>query len=219
LAGVFYAVGRVRPTAKPLHPYGQLMHGRLWRTGLDDRSGASWLDEPGDDQVLVRFSRAVGLPLPLPDIFGIALRAPAGAGCGDLLFATTGLGRASRFLLRPVRSRDAGTYSTLLPYRSPRGPVLLAARPEAGDSRFSLACALGTGPWQPFASLEIAGQSDPGDADPLLSFDPVLNCLPGLEPYDWVRRVREGAYAAARRSRGERVDAPFTLPGPIRASV
>jgi hypothetical protein len=40
-----------------------------------------------------------------------------------------------------------------------------------------------------------------------------------LEPYDWVRRVREGAYAAARRSRGERVDAPFTLPGPIRASV
>jgi hypothetical protein len=34
-----------------------------------------------------------------------------------------------------------------------------------------------------------------------VSFDPVRNVLPGLAPYDWVRRLREPAYLTARRSR------------------
>jgi hypothetical protein len=43
----------------------------------------------------------------------------------------------------------------------------------------------GTGPWLPFATLEITQTTCRGhDVD--LSFDPVLNVVPGLETYDWL---------------------------------
>jgi hypothetical protein len=46
---------------------------------------------------------------------------------------------------------------------------------------------------------------DPVDeADTPVSFEPVGNLLPGLETYDWVRRLRAPAYRTARRSRGDR---------------
>ena len=86
-----------RPAAKPLHPKGSVMRGTLHRFGAEDRTGAAWLDQAGDDQVLVRQSRAVGLPSPVPDIFGLAVRVPTEGGRhGDLLFASTGLGRLTR---------------------------------------------------------------------------------------------------------------------------
>jgi hypothetical protein len=37
-----------------------------------------------------------------------------------------------------------------------------------------------------------------------MTFDPMAHFLPGLEPYEWVAHLREGAYAAARRARGDR---------------
>ena len=83
-----------RPAAKPLHPRGSVVRGTLRRTGAAERTGAAWLDDAGEDSVLVRQSRAVGLPAPVPDIFGLALRVPTGEGRhGDLLLASTGLGR------------------------------------------------------------------------------------------------------------------------------
>jgi hypothetical protein len=39
-----------------------------------------------------------------------------------------------------------------------------------------------------------------------VSFDPILNQLPGLRPYAWVATLREGAYAAARRARASRAE-------------
>ena len=36
----------------------------------------------------------------------------------------------------------------------------------------------------------------------LLSFEPARNVLPGLEVYEWVRRLRQPAYTTARASRG-----------------
>jgi hypothetical protein len=45
------------------------------------------------------------------------------------------------------------------------------------------------------------GPTLPGEQ---VSFDPVLNRLPGLEQYDLVARLRLPAYHAARRSRSER---------------
>ena len=61
-----------RPAAKPLHPRGSVVRGALHRFGAAARTGAPWLDRTGDDRVLVRQSRAVGLPAPVPDIFGLA---------------------------------------------------------------------------------------------------------------------------------------------------
>jgi hypothetical protein len=190
----------VRPAAKPLHPRGSVVGGTLHRFGAEDKAGAAWLDQAGDDHVLVRQSRAVGLPAPVPDIFGLAIRVPTEAGRpGDLLFASTGLGRLTRFTLTPARSPYTRPMTTLLPYRTPAGAVLLSAVfPD--EHKVALAWAIGAGPWHPFAELLLHG--DPADeADLRLSFDPVENLVPGLETYEWVRRLREPAYATARRSR------------------
>lgn len=189
-----------RPAAKPLHPRGSVVRGTLHRRGAEDTTGAAWLDQAGDDHVLVRQSRAVGLPAPAPDIFGLAVRVPTEGGrYGDLLFASTGLGRLTRFTLTAARSPYRRPFTTLLPYRAPAGAVLLSAVFH-DETTVELAWATGTGPWHRFAELRL--HDDPVDAADLpLSFDPVTNTLPGLDSYDWVRRIREPAYTTARRSR------------------
>jgi len=200
LATTTSLLGRIRPTARPLHPRGQVLPATLTRFGSDPGCGVPWIDEAGSDPGLVRLSRALGLPPSLPDIHGLALRILVGPdGCADLLLATTGLGSVSRFLLVPTRRPRTRPLSTLLPYRSPTGPVLLAALPTR-PGRYDLAWARATGGWHRFAELVLA----PGDRrDEALSFDPVTHPLPGLPGYAWVRRLRRPAYASARGARGE----------------
>lgn len=200
LGVTFYLAGRVRPASKPLHPRGRLVFGHLIRRGVTPATGVRWLDEEGVDDVLVRLSRATGLPTYLPDIHGLALRTPVSPGRhGDLLFATTGTGRLTRFMLTAARSTDERPYTTLLPYRTPKGAVFLAALPQ-DPGRLELACASTAGEWRIFGELTLM-EADAVDVDPVIAFDPMLNTIPGLEPYEWVRRLREGAYAGARRSR------------------
>lgn len=189
-----------RPAAKPLHPRGSVFQGTLHRFGAQDRTGAGWLDQVGDDRVLVRLSRAIGLPAPVPDVHGLAIRVPTEGGHhGDLLFASTGLGRLTRFTLTAAQLPFRRPLTTLLPYRTPVGAVLVSAVFH-GENRVELAWAIRSGVWHPFAELLL--HKDPFDeADVPVSFDPVANSLPGLEPYDWVRRLREPSYATARRSR------------------
>jgi hypothetical protein len=190
----------VRPAAKPLHPDGAVVRGTLHRYGGGQRSGVRWLDEPGEDDVLVRQSRAVGLPDPAPDIFGVAIRVPRpDGGHGDLLFASTGLGRVTRYTLTASRSPYGRPLTTLLPYRSPAGPVLLAAT-WSSETELSLAWARGSGSWQGFGDLTLHGDPIEGP-DAEISFDPLRHELPGLANYDAVRRLREPAYLTARRTR------------------
>ncbi len=198
LAGLTRLVAALRPAAKPLHPRGDLVTGRLTRRGLAVPVGVLWLDEPGVDDVLVRRSRAVGLPEGFPDIHGLAVRVPlAGGGHGDLLLAMTGSGRLSRFVLTVGRTPYSRPLTTLLPYRTPAGPRLIRA--VACDAQsYRLAVAAPGGAWLELGLLELAATSGP---DPTLSFDPVRHPIPGLETYEWVRRLREPAYATARRSR------------------
>lgn len=194
------ALVAARPAAKPLHPRGTVVRGTLHRTGSDESTGIAWLDGPGDDQVLVRQSRAVGLPSPAPDIFGLALRVPTpGGGHGDLLFASTGLGRLTRFTLTAGLSPYGRPLTTLLPYRTPAGPVVLSAT-FRDERSVSLAWAVGTGPWHRFAELRLDDAPASG-ADAAVSFDPVRNVVPGLDVYPWVRRLREPSYSTARASR------------------
>ena len=188
----------LRPAAKPLHPEGAVVSGTLTRRGSQPPSGVAWLDGTGTDEVLVRQSRAVGFPDVLPDVFGLALRIPVTDDThGDLLLATTGRGRWTRFLLTPRRSpyRPVGT---LLPYRTSAGGVVLTAQ-YRDRTTLELAWAVGAGPWRPFAELRLHAPTDGPDQP--VSFDPVLNRLPGLETYEWVRRMREPSYRTARSSR------------------
>lgn len=202
LRGLFGLVGLVRPAAKPLHPAGSLHAATVNRTGLrDDLTGVAWIDEVGTTDATVRLSRATGLPAPLPDIHGLAVRMTRSSdgGDADILFATTGLGRVTRFVLAPSLAADRRAYTTLLPYRSPSGPLLLAAVPRRDSARFDLACATLGGAWRTFGDLHV--HPDAGATGDRLSFDPVLNQLEGLAYYPWLTRLREGAYSAARWSR------------------
>ena len=188
----------LRPAAKPFHPRGHVVTATLRRFGAEPTTGSEWLDTAGVDEVLVRQSRAIGLPAPLPDIFGLAVRVPIDEGYGDLLLASTGLGQLTRYALTAARSPQRRPMTTLLPYRTPAGPVLLSAV-FRDETTIELSWAVRSGDWHRFAELSLA--EAPGEEpDQMVSFDPVKNELPGLQTYDWVRRLREPAYLTARRS-------------------
>lgn len=205
LAALFRAVGELRRD-RALHPRG-VSAAALVRTTGRAASGLTWLDEEGATEVTVRFSRATGLPRPLPDIHGVAVRVPGSAlgrvAPADLLFAGTGDSRLGRFLLVPRLRPDVGPLTTLLPYRSARGPLLLRLVPTGGSrdddpvpAGYALSYAVGTGPWREVGDLRV-GALLPEPVD-RVRHDPVLNLLPGTRQYGFVARLREPSYRAAR---------------------
>ena len=207
LAAATQAVASLRPARKPLHPDGDVVAGRIYRSGSDEKTGVAWLEEAGEDDVIVRLSRAIGLPRVLPDVHGLAIRVPArrdNAGddtcpaAGDLLFATTGRGRVTRFVLTMSRNPRGRPLTTLLPYETDTGPVLLAADGSTGGDTYDLSWARPAGDWNHFAVLRLSTRHSD---DTRLSFDPVRRQIPGLRQYPAVTRLREPAYLRARRSR------------------
>ncbi|MGZ4640485.1 MAG: hypothetical protein ACXV2J_15665 [Actinomycetes bacterium] len=197
LAGATGALGAARQRTKPLHPEGQIRRATVTRTGSPVRAGVPWLDDTGRDDALVRVSRGIGLPDRLPDIHGLALRLD-GPERGDVLFASTGLGRLTRFVLLPSATPHSRPLTTLLPYRAPRGGLVLAAVPDS-ERTFELHWAGPVGPWHRFGRLELG---EPLGDDTRVSFDPVLHVPAGLQQYGWVKRLREPAYWTARARSG-----------------
>lgn len=197
LSATIRAVSALRPARKPLHPEGAVVAGVLDRRGSAVPTGSPWVDEPGRDEVVVRLSRAIGLPESVPDIHGLAMRVPMLAGEGDLLFASTGWGRVGRFVLTFGSDPQSRPMTTLLPYRTDEGPVLLGVR-ATEPQLYEMSWCRPRGEWHPFAELRLSGDQAPDQA---ISFDPVRNQLPGLTQYPWVRRLREPSYRTARRSR------------------
>jgi hypothetical protein len=197
----------------PLHRKGSVFDAVLRRNGTAHPCGSAWLDLPGEDQGVARLSRAVGLPSGVPDILGLALRfGDPGGPRHDLLLASTGLGPVTRFMLQPRQDPLDTTYSCLLPYAGPGGPLVLAAAPAVTPRRkaegspgaargrrltFHMLVAALRGRWQEFGRLELTVRAG-GEPDPPLRFDPILNPLPDLGWYPALVRLREPAYAAAR---------------------
>jgi len=200
LAGATRALAWLRPADKPLHPEGVTLLGRIDRLGSAPPSGVPWLDDVGQDEVLVRLSRAVGLPAPLPDIHGLAIRLVSDEHPGDVLLASTGWGRLGRFVLTMGRRPESRPLTTLLPYRTAAGPVVLGAR-ATDSASYQLSWAPYDGDWRPFATLELSGEQA---LDQEISFDPVRRQVPGLAQYPVVVHLREPSYLWARRSRQRR---------------
>lgn len=194
IAGLFRTVAALR-SAKALHPRGAVVEGTLVRSGLRRATGVPWIDEPGVDEVLVRFSRGGGLPEPLPDVHGIALRTTSPDGDPwDLLLATT-LGRRVPW---PRRRAEGVLHSSIAAFAAPCGPLLVGARSHEGG--YLLAVAAPRGPWRVFAALHL--DRDPARApDRTLPFEPVLHAVPGLAIPPWWQRVREPGYAGSREGR------------------
>lgn len=190
LAGTFRALGAIRRGPKALHPEGRISEATLTIHGDGPPLGVPLLDEAGEHPCRVRLSRATGVPAPLPDVLGVALR----LADGDLLFASTGRGRVGRHLLVARRGHRDGLLSTLLPLKAPVGPVMLGLEPAAGGYRFLVSSPGGR--WQERGRLDI-GMAGPDD--PTLRFDPVNRTPSGLQQYDVVRRLRAPSYRRGRR--------------------
>jgi len=204
------AIARVR-SGKPMHPRGAVFDAVLERHGATPPFGVPWLDDVTSDPVVVRLSRSVGIPAPLPDVLGLAIRLGGDTAPVDLLLSSTGRGRWSRLVPVPRIGADA-TYSSIMAYGSAAGPVRIGALPEAsgipsdpepaadaatrGGVVFTLAAALGRGEWRPFARLRSTGARGP--LDPALRFDAVQNPPPGLTADGPMARFRRPAYATAR---------------------
>ncbi|MFF7684260.1 hypothetical protein ACFZA2_16040 [Microbacterium sp. NPDC007973] len=214
LSAAFGLLQRVRHP-RPIHSRGVVLSGEMRWIPDAAPSGIAFIDDaPGSPvRVVARVSRSLGLPAPLPDIIGLALRIDVDGTACDLELASTGWNVPGRFLLLPHRRPERARLGTLLPYRSPRGAVLLIARTGAGRpaateprlldaargaSRSSswiltLGHATPTGPWHPFAHLHL--RLDPDQDGRGLRFDAVRRPIPGARSYAWVRAARQPSYA------------------------
>ncbi|WP_309107870.1 SRPBCC family protein [Arthrobacter sp.] len=218
---IFKALKIVRPE-RPIHPKGTLLTGELTKEGPGNTdslrhirsSGVPWIDLPGRHAVTARHSRSIGFPPPLPDILGLALRLEDDGGPEDVLFATTGWSWPARFALLPRRDPGKATFTTLMPYKGARGPVLLGlttespgtaahgtapsgTQPSADDWVLAMHYARPSGPWIRFGTLTL--RPAPAAEDTGLRFDPVLNPLKSAGTYTWTRRLRAPAYGIARQ--------------------
>ncbi|WP_298457154.1 hypothetical protein [uncultured Cellulomonas sp.] len=203
---------------RPMHAVGRTYHAVVRWSGTGEPSGVPWLDAPRERPALVRFSRGAGLPAWAPDVQGVAVRVVEDdGGRTDVLLSSTGLRGAARYGLVPRRSPFSGPSSTLMPFRGPRGPLVLAVQPAAASARplpagssgrrdaatalpgssWTLLWSGTTGPWRPFAVLDVL--TDAGsDTDRGTRFHPIGASPPGLPSYRWAAALRAPAYRAAR---------------------
>jgi len=200
---VFGFAARLRGT-KPLHPAGRVGSAVLHLTSPRPDLGVPWLASAGTQPCLVRWSRSAGLPPPLPDVEGFALRLEEQVG--DLLFASTGTSAVGRFLLVPRLAGHHGALSTLLPVATAAGPLLLKVQPSPGEEEpptvFDLAVALGRASWDSVGVISVHGWGP----DQEIRFEPVDNTPAGMTQYPWIARLRRPAYVWARRSARARPD-------------
>lgn len=194
-AGLFGSLSKLR-SAKSLHPRGALFEATVRIDGAADAPPVALLREPAELEGLVRFSRGVGLPAPLPDVFGIALRLVDVHGPGrhqDLLLATSVDAPVLHHGLVLARSPDSRPYSSSLPYRAGGKTFLFGARP-LGDRRFELCVAAPLGRFRRVGEFATAERRE-GTGD-RVAFN-VWNTGGGLEPSGALQRLRRRAYAGS----------------------
>lgn len=211
---------------KAVHPHGAVHAGRLVIAGTPDAPrGAEVLSRPGEHAAIVRFSRSVGLPRPLPDLLGMSIRLPDVYGPGrhqDFMLVTSADMPVLHHVFLPAGDVQQRPYTSSLPYRAGGERFLIGALPEPGAPRpggetelerlaaaartgrlrFRLAVAPLMGRFAPVGELWI-GERLPPEMD-ALRFNP-FNTGGGLEPAGALNGARDHAYrlsqAAWRRTR------------------
>jgi hypothetical protein len=194
---VFAALSAVRG-GKGLHPQGAVHRARLLIDGAPEAPrAADLLSRPGEWPAVVRFSRALGLPRPLPDLLGAAVRVPDAYGPGhpqDLLLTSSVDRPVLHHLFLPAADVQQRPYSSSLPFRAGDDRFLVGLLPDAGSPQlsFGLAVAGIGGRFRRIGTLHV-GERLPPAAD-ALRFNP-FNCGGGIEPTGLINRLREQAYA------------------------
>jgi len=195
---------------RAIHARGRTMTASVQVTG-SARTGAPLLDTPAEHEALVRVSRSAGLPLPLPDVLGLAVRVLDAHGPGahqDLLLDSTLEPALLRRLPWPASVRPL--HGSLLPYDVAGRTLLLGARGMPGQrpatladlpDRFELELLLATphGVWERWAVLTTSGVL-PAPGGRQTRFNP-WTTGGGIQPsgpwQEWRRRAYDESHVAA----------------------
>jgi hypothetical protein len=200
---------------KAFHPRGVVHDGRLATTGASAAPrAAELLSRRGEHRAIVRFSRAIGLPRPIPDLLGLSLRVPDVYGRGrhqDFLLVTSADYPLLHHIFLPTLDVQQRPYTSSLPYRADDDLFLVGALPRRESPRpdgrdefdrlemaastgrlaFDLAVAPVAGRFRPVGSLHIGRRLAPElDA---LRFNP-WNTGGGMQPAGWLNGARDRAY-------------------------
>jgi hypothetical protein len=199
---------------KAFHPEGVVYEGRLTITGAGHPPKATLLSRPAEHRAIARFSRAVGLPRPIPDLLGLSLRLPDVHGAGrhqDFLLVTSADLPVIHHIFLPALDLQQRPFTSALPYRAGGDLFLVGALPRRDSPRpagkdeferldaaaasgrlaFDLAVAPVSGRFRAIGRLQVGQRLGPElDA---LRFNP-WNCGGGLEPAGWLNGARDRAY-------------------------
>jgi hypothetical protein len=214
LGAVLGVVAGVRG-GKAVHPRGVVYDARLLVPGGGVAPpAAELLSRQGEHRAVVRFSRSVGLPRPIPDLLGLAIRVLDSYGPGehqDFLLVSSADRPVLHYVFLPASDVQQRPYTSALPYQAGSELFLVGALPDhrsprpdgnneferleraayTGQLRFQLAVAAPKGRFQPLAELRI-GARLPHEAD-ALRFNP-WNTGGGIEPAGVLNGARDRAY-------------------------
>lgn len=214
IGAVLAALAAIR-RGKAFHPEGVVYEGRLVTFGAAVAPrGATLLSQAGEHRAVIRFSRAVGLPRPIPDLLGLSMRLPNVYGTGrhqDFLLVTSADYPLLHHIFLPAVDAQQRPYTSSLPYRAGRDLFLVGAlphrsspRPSGGDEFDRLDAAASTGRLSfEFAVASIAGRFRPvgelrvgdrlGPELDALRFNP-WNAGGGMAPAGRLNGARDRAY-------------------------
>jgi hypothetical protein len=157
---------------------------------------------PGEHAAIVRLSRGVGLPRPLPDVLGLAVRLVDAHGPSrhqDFLLVTSLDAPVLHHLILPGPLGPYGqSYSSVLPYRVGERLRLVGALPRRPD--FDLATAPLAGRWTPFGRLRLGERLSQAAAE-ALRFNP-WHTGGGIRPAGPLQAIRGPAYKGSQQGRG-----------------
>lgn len=222
IGSVLAAVAAIR-RGKAVHPDGVVHEAQLRVTGAAAApSGARVLSAPADHDAIVRFSRSLGVPRPIPDLLGMSIRIPDVYGPEqhqDFMLVTSADLPVVHHIFLPAADVQQRPYTSSLPYRAGDESFLIGVLPDersprpSGDDefdrldaaartgrlRFQLAVAPVNGRFRPVAELRI-GTRLPPELD-ALHFNP-WNTGGGLEPAGWLNGARDRAYKLSQAAWG-----------------
>jgi hypothetical protein len=220
VAAAFGALTRARG-ARIFHPEGSGYRAEVTMTPAGRPTGAPLLDQHGSFDAVVRFSRGAGLPDPVPDVLGLAVKLLDAYGPGrdqDLLLISSAVAPIGRNLLLPATGFLGRPFSSVLPYLVGRRIRLFGAWPATaavhdggtalaevhvaaarGALRFDLTIAGELGGWRRIGQLKVGEPLSDPESD-ALRFNP-WHTGPGIMPLGVLQALRRFAYTGSQSQR------------------
>jgi hypothetical protein len=203
-ATVFGVLSRVRGK-RIFHPRGRAYYGTLRFTAEPATLPSCQLFSRQQPlPLIVRLSRGIGFPAPIPDVLGIAVRITDAYGAGkpqDFLFCSAGLNPVTRRLFIPAINYYDRPYCTVLSYRISQQPWLLALIPR--EPVFHLAIATPMGAWRTIGELALGDELSAAQTESL-RFNP-WNTGADIQPAGFLQRLRKNSYRASQAARAQKI--------------